>query len=224
MSMRFLFIFTLFFIHVSFVEAHVPNLVSQPTLNDVYIIEDPTLSQAFYGTLKDFPHTYEIRASEPFTLFTQILVPDIDESKNTLSGIIIKLPESKGRVTEISRLSAKDASWESEYEPFGGDSYRKGAFFQRDLEPGTYRIEVHTPNNLEQYVLVVGTREEMTIGYFEMLRRLVGVKVFFGKSPIRIVESPFVYVPLFVLVCILAGWFVYRRNKSKIVTMEGDIL
>lgn len=222
--MRFLFIFTLFFIQVAFVDAHVPDLVSQPTLNDVYTIEDPTLSQAFYGTLKDFPHTYEIHATEPFTLFTQILVPDIDESKNTISGIIIKLPESKGRVTEISRLSAKDASWESEYEPFGGDSYRKGPSLQRDLEPGTYRIEVHTPNNLEQYVLVVGTREEMTIGYFEMLRRLVGVKVFFGKSPIRIVESPFVYVPLFVLVCIFAGWFVYRRNKSKIVTMEGGIL
>lgn len=216
--MKILFLFFIFFSSVLSAEAHVPVLVSQDSLKDITQIEDPTLSQAFYGQLDGFPHTYEIVTTEPFKLFTQILVPDIDSSENTISGIVIKLPEERGRVTEVSRLPSKDASWEPQYEPFGGDTYRHGPQFETELEPGKYRIEVHTPANTEKYVLVVGKREEMTLGYFELLGRLIAVKRFFEKSPIRIVESPYIYVPLGGVVLIGFGIWYRRRRQNKVTT------
>ena len=131
-----------------------------------------------------------------------------------VSGIIIKLPESGGRVTEVSALNGKDASWESDYEPFGGDSYLQGPQFEGELEAGTYHIEVHTPDNQEQYVLVVGRREEMTIGYAELFKRRMEVKRFFGKSPFLMVESPFVYVPASLVVALGFG-IRHRRIRKK---------
>lgn len=211
--MQFLFVlFLVLLVHVPSTLAHVPVFVSQPTSNGIITIDDPIVSQSFYGALDNAPHTYAISSSEAFTLSLQILVPDIETSKNNISGIIVKLPESGGRVTEVARLSDRDASWESWYEPFGGDFYRKGATYSNELEPGNYRIEVHTPDNLEKYVLVVGSKEDMTIGYFEMIRRLIAVKVFFDKSPFRIIESLFVYGPLLVVSFGVVLWQLYRRR------------
>lgn len=205
---------TLFFLSVSVADAHVPVLVPTQTQSSVIVVEDPDLSQAFYGELNDLSHTYEIQSLVPFTLTLQVLVPDTESSSNNISGIVVKLPETQGRVTEIAPLTATDAEWESFYEPFGGDSYRKGPKVEKELEAGTYHIGIHTPDNKEKYVLVVGTREELSIGYFETVRRLLGVKVFFGKSPVQVVESPFVYIPLLIVVCAgLAFWYV-RRKKA----------
>lgn len=211
--MRFLVLLSVYFVFAPLASAHVPVLVEQESLRDILIIEDPDLSQAFYGEMDNFPHTFEIRSGKPFMLFTQILVPDIDSAKDNISGIIIKLPESRGRVEEITRLSLS-SPWPSEYEPFGGDSYRMGPSFERELGPGTYRIEVNTPDNVEKYVLVVGKREELTIGYFELVGRIAEVKAFFGKSKLRVVESPYVYVPLLVLLGI--GYLLYRRRKISV--------
>ena len=205
----------LFFMSMQSVDAYVPNLITQETLSDITIIDDPVLSQAFYGSLQSFPHTYEIRSSVPFHLSTKILIPDIEASKNNISGIVIKLPEGRGRVTEVASLEAKNAKWESMYDPVGGDSYREGPSFEGELSAGSYRIEVHTPDNAEKYVLVVGTREDMSIGYFETLKRLLKVKEFFGKSPVRIVESPLVYIPLVIISVVGVGvWYVRQRRRS----------
>ena len=198
--------------------AHIPSLVSQSSLLDITQIEDPEVSRAYYGELNNFPHTYEIRSSEPFNLFVEITVPDIKTAKNNVSGIIVKeLP--RGGVEEIARLEAKTASWESFFEPFGGDSYRRGSQFEGEVEPGVYRIEVHTPDNLEKYVLVVGKTERFGDGgIINFYKKLVGIKVFFDKSPLRVVESPFVYVPLSVILILGFLWF---RKRSKVGTDLG---
>ena len=195
--------------------AHVPLVVEQTSLHDIGAIADPELSQAFYGAMDGFPHTYEIRATEPFHLFAEVLVPDIATSKNTVSGIIIKETGQGGRVSEVARLHAKAATWESFYEPFGGDSYRRGSSYEADVQPGVYRIEVSTPDNDTKYVLVVGKREGSGgVGYFETLGRIAEVKAFFGKSPVRIIESMYVYVPIVIaLVLLLAYWYLWRYRR-----------
>ncbi len=192
-------------------DAYVPNLVTQTSLKDITVIHDPELEQAFYGSMNGFPHTYEIRATEPFRLYTQIILPDVLWSKNNVSGIIIK-EQKKGRVLEISRLHAKDATWDSYYEPVGGDTYRKGPKFEGELDPGVYRIEVNTPDNLEKYVLVVGTQDGKALGYFESLKRISAIKRFFEKSSFSIIESPLVYVPIVIFVGIVGIMF-YRKRK-----------
>lgn len=212
-----IFVLALFLVFSAPAFAHTPVIVEQQTVGDITQIADPDLSQAFYGVLNDFPHTFEVRADKPFKLHTEILVPDIEESTNNISGIIIKEQGKGKRVLEVARLSAKEATWESEFEPFGGDTYRHGSSFDKELDAGVYRIEVHTPDNRDKYVLVVGTREEMSIGYFELIGRMIEVKKFFGKSPFMIIESPFVYIPL-LLILIIGGvvWYVRKRRSARV--------
>jgi hypothetical protein len=197
-------------------QAHVPLVVTQTDLHDVVTIEDPDLSQAFYGLLQGFPHTYEFTVTQPMKLFVEVLVPDIESSTNNVSSIIVREVERSGRVTEIARLPAKDAAWESFFEPFGGDSYRRGPRFEAGIEPGKYRVEVHTPDNVEKYVLVVGKREEFAgIGYFELLGRIAEVKVFFEKPRISIVQSPFVYIPLIIILIAFGALWYWRKKRAS---------
>lgn len=204
--------------------AHVPLVVTQDSLYDITTIEDPELSQAFYGSLADFPHTYEIRADEPFHLYAEVLVPDIESTQNIVNGIVVRATGQKGRVEEVARLLAKDATWESFYEPWGGDTYRKGAVFEKDLERGVYRIEVSTPDNRQKYVLVVGKREDSGgIGYFETIGRIADVKTFFGKSKIRVIESPLVYIPLLLSILLVVGLWYWRRRKKLLRTTDASL-
>lgn len=199
--------------------AHIPYIVTQDSLKDVVTIDEPEVSKAYYGILSGFPHTYLVNTKVPITLFVEVLVPDIDSSTNNVSSIITRQVENSGRVTEVARLEAKDASWESFYEFFGGDSYRRGPDFEEEIDPGTYRVEVHTPDNVEKYVLVVGKREEGgELGYFELLRRMMEVKLFFEKPRILIIESPFVFIPLLVGVAIVFGILWYRRRGLRSLT------
>ena len=108
----------MFFVLLS-IDIPVPHIINQKDLKDITVITDTVLAQTFYGVLKDFPHTYEIRALHPFTLTMQILLPDIHSSKNNVSGIIIKEQKRGQRVEEIARLPSKDAEWKTTYEPYG---------------------------------------------------------------------------------------------------------
>jgi hypothetical protein len=207
----------LFFLVPMSALAHVPNIVEQTSILDIDQIRDPMLSQAFYGTLDGFPHTYEIRAKEAFTLHVEVLIPDIESATENVSGIIIRETGQKGRVSEVTRMLAKDATWESFYEFWGGDDYRKGGVYEAEVEPGVYRVEVSTPENEAPYVLIVGNREEFgAIGYFETIRRLMEVKEFFGKSKFMVIVSPLVFIPLSVLVIIACACTWYRRRHLRI--------
>lgn len=201
----------LFFISAPVAAAHVPVLIREASPSAAVLIDDPELSTAFYGTLTGFPHTYEIRSSEPFLLHVEVREPDVSDARDNVSGIIVMERPEGGRVEEVARLSSP-APWPSEFEFWGGDRYRVGPTFEREVRSGTYRIEVSTPDNDgARYVLVVGTREELTLGYGELLGRIGDVKAFFGKSRIALVESPFAYVPVLIALSVLIFFVVRRR-------------
>lgn len=185
-----------------------------PSQHDVTTITDVELSQGFYGELTDAPHTYTFTLEEPTTVFTEILVPDIDGATNDKSGLILEsLPDDAG-VREVKRLPAKEAAWESFYEWFAGDSYRRGPSYYDSLEPGTYLIEVSTPINHGKYVLVVGKREDSK-GYVATIKDIAEVKAFFGKSKVSILQSPLVSVPLVLLIVLLYFVFQIVRRRTK---------
>lgn len=204
-----------FCVHTADVRAFEPIVIEDATPVVAIPIDDITRSRMLYGDLDNFPHTYEFSVTKPTALYAQVLVPDIASAKNTVSAIIIRLPDGRGRVTEVARLEAKDAMWTREFEPWVGDSYRSGSMFEKEIGPGTYRIEVHTPDNVEKYALRVGTRDDMEIGYIERVRRIVAVKAFFEKSPLRVIESRYVYMPIAVLVLCVGAWSWYKRRKSR---------
>ncbi len=206
-------LFLFFTAFVSAVHAHIPEVIEQTSLHDITSIDDPELSQAFYGRLNGYPHTYEIRSKVPFELHVQILLPEIRGVSEELSSIVIKETGFRGRVSEVSRLLGRDATWESFYEPWGGDRYRKGGELTQEVEAGIYRIEMSTPNNETPYVLVVGKREDFGgVGYFEMIGRIATVKEFYGKSKLTVIQSPYVYGPLILVVLSGVLYYVYRKR------------
>ncbi len=195
--------------------AFIPEVIEQSSLHDITRIEEPEQARVFYGVLNDFPHTYEIRATEKFHFFAEMWVPEISTAENVVSVIVIREVGEKGRVKEVSRILAKDATWGSFYEPILGDRYRKGGVFETDLDPGVYRIEVSTPNNLEPYALVIGTKDSLfPVGYFNMLGRIADVKIFFGKSTLSVVQSRYVYIPLLVLGLLAVVYWIIRRRTT----------
>jgi hypothetical protein len=197
-----------------FVRAHVPVIVEQTSLHDIEIVTDPVRSQAFYGTLDDFPHTYEIRVKEPFLLRAEVLIPDTDSAKELVSGIVIRETGRQGKVEEVTRMLAKDATWESFYEFWGGDRYRRGGLYEAEVTPGVYRIEVSTPDNDASYVLVIGTEEEWgDVGYFEMIGRIADVKAFFGKPTVMVVQSPLIFIPLLGIIGVCVILYIWRKRR-----------
>lgn len=196
--------------------AYVPLVVERESVNSLHTIEDPTLEQYFYGTLNNFPHTYVITEDEAFTLHVEILVPEMEGSKNEVNGIVVKKEGRQGRVVEVARMLAKEASWEAFREPWGGDEYRRGEMYSATVEPGTYLIEVSTPNNDSPYTLVVGTRKERdAVSYFEMIERIRDVKSFYGQSSLMVIESPYVFGPIVTVIFLCGGvWYWYRRRYS----------
>lgn len=193
-------------------DAYVPNIVNQESLSDITTIADPTLAQGFFGTLDGFPHTYEIRMTEPFVLSIHIRTPDVASHTDTVSGIVVK--EKKRGVLEIARLHAEDASWDVRTDFLTGTSYREGTSFTQELEPGVYRVEVHTPDNNEKYILMIGEREDMTIGYGELIGRLIDLQKFHERWSVWVITSPYVYVPLLVSIGIGITVYLWYRRKQ----------
>ena len=198
-----------------FAVAHIPQMVAPESPRTLLQIDDPTISKAYYGNLVGFPHTYQLVSNEPFLLDIEILVPDIERAENIVSGIVVQQLD-RGGVTEVVRLPASDASWESFNEPYGNDDYRQGGSFETELEAGSYLIEMSTPRNIGPYIFVIGELEDFSeLGYFETVRRIAEVKAFFGKSKFAVVESPVVYGPIIIVLLIVVGFLGYRRFRKK---------
>jgi len=214
--MFFRFILLLVLLCPLLVDAHVPVLPEFASYDDAKTIVSPDISRAYYGELTSFPHRYEFVIEENNRdLFVEVLVPDIEAAANNIDAIIVKQHDA-GYVDEVARLSAKDATWESFYEWFGGDSYRRGPGFEKTVEPGKYILEVFNANNVGKYVLVVGKKEDFSeVSIFETQQRIYEVKRFYGKSPLAVLQSPFYYVPTSVIILIaLILWYRHRKQYA----------
>lgn len=193
--------------------AHVPELVTAENQRSVIVIEDYVTSYAYYGELTGWPHRFEFTADEPFRLYVSLSEPAIhDEPQEDFTVIVIK-QKSRG-VEEVVRLRPEEASWEAEYEPFGGDTYYAGGEFDEELEPGEYAIEVSTPDNAGKYTLAVGYEEDFSgVGYFGTLGRIYEVKRFFEKPGLAVLQSPFYYVPTVIILLMITGVWWWRRRR-----------
>lgn len=195
-------------------EAHWPIVREEVAQHAIEVVPDPTRSRAYYGSLEGHPHAYEFTLTATTTVFIQTLLPDLPTGHNLTqpSGLLVEMLES-GRVQEIMRLQSDQASWQSEFEPFGGDSYLQGPVFNKELSPGTYLFEVSTPENVSKYVLAIGDEERWGgINPFVLIGRIYQVKQFFEKPWYAVWQSPLYYLPTLLLL-IGIGWYHVRRRR-----------
>jgi len=209
---RRLFILLAFLLSLCIVCAHQPRLVS----DELTIVQNPEVSQAFYGELRGEPALYRIESDKPFSLYIGILVPDIEGiDKDVSAEITLETVEEH----ETILLNSSSIEWIQYYEEFAGDSYYRGPEFQREVDPGIYEIKVFSPDNKGKYVLVVGEKEVFTPE--DMINTILTLpklkQDFFEKSPFTAFFNLIgLFLFIFLLVILVTGFLLFRLSKSFI--------
>lgn len=206
-----LIVFILLFLVGKDIFAHQPRIVSD---EKVVKVDNPEISQAFYGELKGEPVYYQIEEGNNFNLYVGILSPKIESADKDFSVEV-----SSGEEV-IFVLDGANQEWESFYEEFGGDHYYEGPEKKLLVEPGIYTLKVFSPDNQGKYVLVVGEKEEFPfeeiINTVKTLPKLKGD--FFKKSPFTAffnIIGLFIFGPIILVLVIISIVLSIKRKKLK---------
>jgi hypothetical protein len=209
----FAFVFILISILAS-ASAHQPRIVDKLNLSDAFMtVENPEVSQAFYGELKGLPEYYGIDNERFFHLYVQILSPDLKDSRTDFIVRII-LPNNTVMVLN-------DSNWAKFHEDFGNDNYNQGPSFEKNVSGGVYEIIVSNDNsnNTGKYVIVFGKEEKFPlkemINAFAVMPRL---KIYFEKSPFTAYFNRigiYSLVALFILIVIIVVLVVIFKRRTK---------
>jgi len=216
--MKYLLAASLFFLSAVSVDAFNPIIteVSRP-YEVVTIKEDAGRIQEYLGELEGSPVMYEITSDEPFVLQAHVRQRYRAGTEPVeFSLIAIRQNERGGGVTEIQRQRPELADWQRRKDSLLGLVLWESPGLSSAVEPGTYRVEISTPDNTGKYLLSFGT-EPVRDGYFKTLTGIARTQQFFGFSFLRLLSSSYVYYPI----GIILGLFVtqrvwsYRRLLSK---------
>jgi hypothetical protein len=189
--------------------AHQPRIVSQ----DLIEVQNPEISQAFYGELQGQPTIFRIDSPEPFVLYLNLLVPDLPEIEKDVSARVFFQDK------ELYFLNGLETDWNYFFEEFAGDGYYQGPEVKEEVEKGEYQVEVFSPDNQGKYVLAVGEKEEFpfdeTVNTLLLLPQLKAG--FFNKSPLTAyfnLVGLFLLIPLIILLVISLSFFFFLRKKK----------
>ena len=166
--------------------AHQPKLIKyNPSMNNPYIINNPEISKAFYGSLQGKPHFYIIKSDKKFLFYAGILSPKVSNSYKWLSLEI--LDENKNIIYEADGLNF---DWKPWYEPYARDYYWKGPEIGVDtnkefktsffLDSGIYYIKVFNDENIGHYSLAIGEAEFFGSNIWEKIITWIPILFYIG--------------------------------------------
>ncbi len=169
------------FLSICAVSAHQPRLEVgvNSSMSNPIVVNNPEISQAWYGNLKGQPDYYKISSDKPFELFANILVP---QSPGISSDFVsAQITDSSGKT--LALLGGNESSWTPLFEEFGGDYYLQGPSFDQNVSAGTYYIKVFNQNNTGKYSLATGAIESFPAD--ESLKSVISIPLLkeqiFGK-------------------------------------------
>jgi len=218
--MKYLLAASLLFVGAAPTFAFSPEITEVSRPYEVVTIDKQAVrTKDYLGELTGFPIMYEVTSDEAFTL--QARVHQLYQSgmePAAFSLIAIRQNERGGGVTEVARLRSDQLDWQRVKDSRLGFSLWEGSVLAVEVEPGTYRIEVSTPENMGKYLLSFGNKEADD-GYFASLAGVKRTQQFFSFSFIKLLSSSLVYYPL----GIILGLFVVQRGwrYRKLITQNG---
>ena len=188
------------------VSAHQPRYIFN---QDNISVENPEISQAFYGRLEGSPNYYMINSDKEFELYLNILTSDLNDSRKDF--IIEIMPIN---VT----LDGRDFNWTFFHEEYAGDNYLSGPEFEENVSAGEYVVKVSNLDNLGRYSLAIGKIEKFSIK--DILALLPIKKNFFDKGYLGVYDGIIgrflLYATIFLLVIIvIVGIIIARRLRRK---------
>lgn len=185
MKNRFLLIMVLVFMSfgmAAVASAHEPRLVND---NQLVIIKNSDVSQAFYGELKGQAADFLIDLKTGQDLYLQILVPALPGIQKDKTVTVEYTKELGQAAANFMKIEPGLTAWKDFYEEYAGDNYFEGQSAKKLAEPGYYIIKVTSPDNSGKYVLVVGDKEEFPAP--EIIKALITVpqlKTKFFNKPV----------------------------------------
>ena len=194
----------------SFVAAYNPIIAEPSQAYEIIPIEgDPYVQREYLGNLSDFPDMYELTSDVAFTL--QVKVRQRANGVAPFGLIIVRQNEDDGGVTEVVRLNQPLEEWTEVKDSTLGMKFLEGTVLSREVEPGTYRIEVSSPDNKGDYMLIVGD-ELVRTGFFGTLADVYKVQRHFGYTPFHMLFSNYLY---YLLGIIVVSYGIYRTWQYK---------
>jgi len=189
--------------------AHQPKL----TVATITKVQNPEISKAYYGTLSNAPHVYQIVSDKPFGLYVNLLIPNaINQTKNIRVDIANKQTD-----LTLASLYAPKQDWPSFWEPFGRSNYRKGPEFRKRVPPGLYEIKVSSLEASTKYSLAVGEIEKFTLtDLFDAVQVIPTLKHdFFDEPVIDFALSPIgaLYLAILMMAALLTGWIIHTGSS-----------
>lgn len=209
---------------LSAASSHQPRIVS----DEITFIENPEVSQAFYGNLKGKPDYYKIRSEEEFKLYVGILVPDLENiDKDVSVEVFYEHGEEENDNHEdkpVILLNGLEYNWTRYFEEFAGDHYYSGPEKSLYADAGTYNIKVYSPDNEGKYALVVGEKEEFSLN--EIINTILTLpalkKDFFEKSPLTAYFNLIgVFLIIFIVLILAVAVAVYKISKKFLRKDKG---
>ncbi len=203
------------FLSICAVSAHQPRLETgvNISMSNPIVIQNPEISQAFYGKLNGQPDYYQITSDKPFNLFVNILVP---QSPGISSDFVsVEITDSSGKT--IALLGGNQSEWSPMFEEFGGDYYLSGPTFDQNVSAGTYNIKVFNQNNTGKYSMAVGDIE--TFPADESIKAIISIPILkeqiFGK-PVTILFFEFlgIILALGTLMVLYAMLIMSRKSEE----------
>jgi len=175
---------------------------------------DPYIEHDFLGTLADYPETFELKTDVSMT-FTAAVFQRSTGTPVPFGLMFVRQNDSDGGVTEVARASTSLSNWSKVYEQGLGITLLQGSELRKDIGPGTYHLEVNTPDNKGDYMLVIGEEPAQT-SYFKTLAHVARIQYHFGYTPLHLLLSSYVFYPLGILGILFSTGYYYRqRHKQK---------
>ena len=149
------------FLSIGTLSAHQPRLDTTNTVSveNPIIVDNPEISQAFYGQLNGKPVYYQINSDKPFKLYVNLLVPTSPGQGGEF--ISAEVTDSSGKV--VMFLNGTNSTWTPYFEEFGGDYYLKGPEDTIQVPAGTYNIKVFNSQNQGKYSIAIGKIEAFPV-------------------------------------------------------------
>ena len=189
------------------------------TLPEPYAIyELPTdipAPHSAYGDLAGNPDTYQFTLTASTTLTFILYTLDEQDAHPIFSNIIVADEGNRG-VREIDRMQAAALQWEPYQSATTKMRYRRSEEREIDFAPGTYRVEVSTPDNVGAYRMDIHGEDTPRVGYFSTLANIRAVQSFHGYAWWHLFRTSTVLTPLLFIIVVmgmLGTWWYARRHK-----------
>ncbi len=196
------------------VAAQVSFVAVERPYDSYQLLDDIPRQQTLYGDLQGFPELFQFTVTATTTIPITLRAIDADEHGPLFSLILVR-DESQRGVREISRLAARETTWDTYRDSRTRMLYLAAPTLAPTLVPGTYRLEVSTPDNEGRYQLVFGD-DPPRLGYVATWRTIRAIHDFHGYGPPHMLRTSHALLPLLtllIIVGIFGTWRYARRQR-----------